>query len=499
MNKNGISLILFSFLLCACQQQQKKTDYPLFSEQKEPDKGEKAVIQGKIRNLQVYPHVRDIKLILPDFSLMGEEHLLPIDSSGSFRFEVYPVVPREFSLTPIQDRLLIAPGDSLYIEHDFADFMHTRITGRGAEVNNQIVQFRNNYLGRFNFDFQNSYHDFRKLCDQQLNDTQEKLKLFQAEHNTTELFDRWAEKQVKIDYFTALMFYPFQYYLRTSEAFTERDAYYSFIPQLEETIDRTIIMTDYYNLVERLNMLKLRGTDPMPKASDVPFSPKESIHLLYKSTDNPFLAQFTVASYLSVETRANSTQTIDVEEEELQTMINDSFLRAMLQKEYNRVKNYVANPRIFSDAVMENNRTEITGAAVLPGDSVNVMKRLVEVNSGKALYVDVWAPWCHPCLTEMPYSQELYDHFEGEPLTFVYLCMGGSREQWQDVIASYALSGLHIYLSESEWLDLMKRFHIKGIPHYLLFNTEGVMIDFGGHLRPGNPETKAAIERALQT
>jgi hypothetical protein len=230
--------------------------------------------------------------------------------------------------------LLIASGDSHYIEPDFADFMYTRITGRGGEVNHQIVQFSDNYLGRFNFDFQSSYHDFRKFCDQKLNDTQEMLKLFQAEYKTTELFDPWAEKQVKIDYFTALMLYLFQYYLRTSEAFTERDAYYSFIPQLEETIDRTIIMTDYYNLVERLNMLKLRVTDQVPKASDVPFSPKESIHLLHQSTNNPFLTQFTVASYLNVETQAIRTETIDMEEEELQTMINDSFLRAMLQKEF---------------------------------------------------------------------------------------------------------------------------------------------------------------------
>ena len=59
------------------------------------------------------------------------------------------------------------------------------------------------------------------------------------------------------------------------------------------------------------------------------------------------------------------------------------------------------------------------------------------------------------------------------------------------------LAGVHLYLTEKEWINLMNRFHIKSISHYLLFNQEGVMIDFGGHLRPSIPETRAAIERAL--
>jgi len=54
------------------------------------------------------------------------------------------------------------------------------------------------------------------------------------------------------------------------------------------------------------------------------------------------------------------------------------------------------------------------------------------------------------------------------------------------------------YITEEEWQDIVKRFSIKGIPHYLLFNKEGVMVDFGSHLRPSTPQTKIAIEELLE-
>ncbi len=490
-------VILMPILLFACHSRQEKSDYPLFSEQQEPVKGEKAVIHGKISNLQVYPHVGEIQLILPDFSRTGEVHTSPIDSTGLFRFEIYPVATREISLNPIQDRLLVAPGDSLYIEHDFADFMNTRVSGKGSEVNNQITKFRGGYLGRYSFSYETLHMEYKKLCDKQLEETGEKLKLFQKENNTSEQFNQWAEKQVKMDYYTALFHFPFQHYLRTRETFPDTDDYYSFIPELEQTIDETMILTDYFQLMNWYTLLKLIGIDPEKEINAPPFSLEESVRLLYESTDNPFLAQFAVASYVGIETKSNRTESIDEIESELHPIITHPFLRASLQEEYNRVQKYRANPRVYSDAVLENNRREVFGANVLPEDSANVVKRLIATNPDRVLYIDVWATWCGPCIKQLPYSEELFKLFESEPITFVYLCTGGSRDEWKETIGRLDLSGVHLYLSDSERMDLMKRFNIKGIPHYLLFDREGVMVDYGIHLRPSIPETKTAIERSL--
>ena len=85
-----------------------------------------------------------------------------------------------------------------------------------------------------------------------------------------------------------------------------------------------------------------------------------------------------------------------------------------------------------------------------------------------------------------------------KPVTFVYLNIGGTDQQWKETINKYELSGIHLFLTDKEWQDVVKRFNAKGIPYYLLFNKEGVMVDFGNHLLPSLPETKAAIEKLIE-
>lgn len=491
---------LISFMLVvgiACNQE-KATKYPPFSAQQETDRGEAAIVEGKILNLQVYPHIKEVTLTLPDFSVTGEVHVSPIDSSGEFRFTIYPIVPRELFLTPIEDQLMIAPGDTLYIEHDFSDITNSRFSGSAAEVNRQIAQFRNRYLGRFNFSYDLPYLEYKEACDKQLEETVEKLSLFQKEFNTSELFNRWAEKQIRLDYYHALLFFPFQHFLRTKEEFTERETYYAFLPEVEKTIDETMILSSYFDVMARYILRKRMGSDPVPKESKVALSITETLKLFQEVPDNPFFSQFAIATHLGFSTKANNTQEIEENEEQLNRLITHPFLRAALQKGYNRIKAYKANPTIYSNAVMGRNLLERSGAGVHPQDSFNIVKKIIDENPGQVLYIDIWAPWCGPCIRQMPDSKKLSDYFSDQPVTFVYLNIGGTDLQWKETINKYELSGIHLYLTDKEWQDVMKRFNARGIPYYLLFNKEGVMVDFGHHLLPSLPETRTAIEKLVK-
>jgi thiol-disulfide isomerase/thioredoxin len=495
--KTNIFFIPFLLFIGIACNQEKAMKYPPISALQEPEKGEAAIVEGKILNLQVYPHINEVTLTLPDFSVTGEMHVSPIDSSGEFRFTIYPMVPREFSLTPIEDKLLIAPGNTLYIEHDFSDITNSRFSGSAAEVNRQIAQFRNRYLGRFNFPYDLPYLEYKDACDKQVQETVEKLSLFQKEFNTSELFNRWAEKQIRLDYYRALFFFPLQHFLRTQEDFTEQDTYYAFLPEFEKTIDETMILSSYYDVMNRYILLKRMGSDPIPKESKVALSITETLKLFQDLPDNPFFSQFAIATHLGFSTKANMTQEIEENEEQLNKQITHPFLRAALQKEYNRIKAYKANPTIYSDAVMGRNLLERSGAGVHPQDSFNIVKQIIEKKPGQVLYVDIWAPWCGPCIRQMPDSKKLSDYFSDQPVTFVYLNIGGTDQQWKETINKYELSGIHIYLTDKEWQDVTKRFNARGIPYYLLFNKEGAMVDFGHHLLPSFPETKAAIEKLL--
>lgn len=491
-----LNFLVLCFLLSACNQEKTIKHYP-FSSQEEPDRGEVAIVYGKISNLQVYPHIKEVTLMLPNFSNSGEVHVSPIDSLGEFRFEIYPIVTREFSLTPIEDRLLIAPSDTLFIEHDFADFTNTQFSGSAAIVNRQITQFRNNYLGRYNFDYDLSYLDYKDRSDKQLNEYFEKLTAFQKEHNTSEQFNNWAEKQIRLDYFSVLIEFPFKHYIRTKEEFVEKDAYYKFLPELENIINETMILFIYFRVMERYNLMKMFDFNPVPK-SDIRLTENESIDLLSSVSKNNFFSQFAVAAHLSIGLKTNTTEIIDKNEEKLNKIIANPFLRSALQSDYNRVKKYRSNPKMFSDAVMGRDVIERQGTEANLEETSNIVKRVVDENPGNVIYVDIWAPWCPGCIVEMPDSKVLSTYFSNKPVTFVYLNIGGTDEQWKENINKYELNGIHYYLTDKEWIDVMKRFNTKSIPYYLLFDKTGILVDFGSHLRPSIPETKASIEKLLE-
>ena len=54
------------------------------------------------------------------------------------------------------------------------------------------------------------------------------------------------------------------------------------------------------------------------------------------------------------------------------------------------------------------------------------------------------------------------------------------------------------HLTDEQRLGLDPILHTgRGIPFYILINKEGVIVDFGEHLRPSIPQTRETIDRYL--
>ena len=500
--KTLLIILLVAVAIAGCDRKQVNTA-PMFAGE-EFDQGEKAIITGKISNRDVYPHVRWLEIKLLDFGGNETTHSSPITEDGMFRFDIYPITTREISFVPVEDRIVIAPGDSLYIEKDFKNIAHTVFGGTCAELNNQISAFRNKYLGRYSQPYELSYMDFKAAAKKQYEETLHQLAAFQREHNTSKTFNTWAKKQVALDYYIALFDFPFQHFIRTNNDLKDNKlglyydfvkklgTYYDFVKDFEKEEDNSIIMASYFEAVNQFS--KYLFTQVQTTSWD------DMLEKLKSSTENSYLSQFAVANFVNnFYLKANKTDWIDSNRTMINKTITDPFLRTTLDNRYNQVKAYNDNPRIYSDAVLGKNAIELHGSGSLITDSANVMKHIVDSHPGQVLYVDVWAPWCRGSVMEMPDSKKLQDCFEGKPITFVYLCMGGTPEAQQEVINKYDLTGIHHFLSDKEWQDIVKRFNMKStIPYYLLFDKNGVMVDFGLHLRPSFPETKVVIEKLLE-
>lgn len=502
MKPKTILILLFVVVaISGCDR--KQVDIPPMFAGEEFDKGEKAIITGTISNRDVYPHVKWLEIKLLDFQGNETTHSSPITEDGMFRFEIYPITTREISFVPVEDRIVIAPGDSLYIEKDFRNITHTVFGGTSADLNKQINAFRNQYLGRYTQPYELPFMDFKAAVEKQYEETLQKLVAFQQEHNTSETFNTWAKKQVALDYYNALFDFPFHHTERTKEKLTdkERKIYYDFVKKFEKEMDNSIMMADYCEVINGFSIFILEENYPdcFSGKGKAP-SKEEMLGKLKSSSTNAYLSQFAFATFVNdAYLRANKTDWIDSNRTMINNTITDPFLRTTLDNRYNQVKAYNANPRIYSDAVLGKNAVELHGSGSLITDSANVMRHILNSNPEQVLYVDIWAPWCPGCVMEMPYSRKLYDYFKGKPITFVYLCMGGSPEEQEKVINKYQLTGIHYFLNDKEWQDIVKRFNTEStIPYYLLFDKNGVMVDFGLHLRPSIPETKKAIEKLLE-
>jgi thiol-disulfide isomerase/thioredoxin len=103
--------------------------------------------------------------------------------------------------------------------------------------------------------------------------------------------------------------------------------------------------------------------------------------------------------------------------------------------------------------------------------------KLMAPYKGKVVYIDFWAPWCGPCMGEMPYSKELQKELAGKDVVFLYIGIGCSKRSWENTIKEMGIEGEHYFASENDGKLLSQKFNISGIPRYILVGKDGKVAD----------------------
>jgi thiol-disulfide isomerase/thioredoxin len=97
---------------------------------------------------------------------------------------------------------------------------------------------------------------------------------------------------------------------------------------------------------------------------------------------------------------------------------------------------------------------------------------------GKVVYIDVWATWCGPCRDEFPDSKKLVKEFEGnDQVVFLYVSVDNDIDAWKKLLKGNSVpSGNHINQQSDEPGSIWQKYHLWGIPRYILINSDGTML-----------------------
>lgn len=95
---------------------------------------------------------------------------------------------------------------------------------------------------------------------------------------------------------------------------------------------------------------------------------------------------------------------------------------------------------------------------------------------GNVVYLDFWASWCRPCIEEMPAFKKLQKEFASSNIKFVSIGIESKKESLEKLIEAQGLEGIHLFDPAKEE-KLKKSYNVEGIPHYVLIDSEGNMVE----------------------
>jgi thiol-disulfide isomerase/thioredoxin len=425
----------------------------------------KTIISGQFANLEVYPNTKEIFAEVVDYRDRKTVFKDSINADGTFKIELSLYNAQDIKLSLVLEKLILYPGDSIFINFDFNDLSYANFAGDRSKENKDLHDYYWNYpVSGFNSKEEMDIPDFKKYCDSIKTVAFNQLNEFIKKTKPSLEIQEWIRNQINIKYFTAILSYPNRKGLFGDKSYYEWIEMTGFLENVEHVIDLTqsVFNSDAYSMISYYHSVFLNIYVIKENRSYVH---EELDSIIFKHTDETF-KQFVLGQSFYRFLCGNSVSVVDSYKHIFDNYIKIPFIKEPLNDYYQNSKQDIENPQMASDAILS--KMGVNGK--------NLLDSIIHENKGKVLFVDLWATWCGPCLNGMKTSKEIMPRYKNKDIEFIFLCVNSTEENWKGVLSKYKVGGKHYYCDNEQSKDIRRALGVEGIPHYMIINKNGHIV-----------------------
>ena len=462
------------------------------------------IITGKIHE----PQSKTIKFLVNNlFSDNRTIYTKRIDRGGNFTLEYNQFYPHD-NYIKYNDKLYTyyaAPGDSLHMEIKNNSIV---FAGNHSTLNNEIQTFqirkRFEYWDKVNkAQHELSPMEYKKELFSIQSESDSLMNVFFKKHQSSLELQEWAHYYYRYRIIDDLMRYkmfnpekeiPEEYYDFLGQSdflfFQPKINAENNFPSSQQPIDTKAFMcsraNDAVNEVFIYLLQQIAESNPeIQRMKDLKQGYEIVLNRISGYTDGTMKEILMVKLFHQM----IKWKQFDFIEDNLSVFflqVKNDNLRSIIMESYGRKKKEIKSNRLEQYLSYYTNNDIIS----------SVIDSILIQNPSKVIYIDFWGTWCSPCLNEMPHANKLKLSYVGEDIEFVYLCVRSPEKEWKEKIRELKIDGKHFLLTQDEFNILSEIFQIDGIPHYVLINKSGKIIEKQACC-PSDPYLEVQIDRLL--
>ena len=149
--------------------------------------------------------------------------------------------------------------------------------------------------------------------------------------------------------------------------------------------------------------------------------------------------------------------------------VNDKYKAIILE---NYPFQYAVSKKTMSKELMNMALRDFSGKPTSLG-------QVIAANKGKLIYVDLWASWCAPCLTDIPKARAMVADSFSQQIVDIYIAIDADDKKWKGESNKLGIPKENAFVVSSEevWNLMSTALNIESIPHGFLLS-ENIFLNF---------------------